>query len=73
MTWFKKQDKIIQVLLLFIPFVNWIVELVVRWSSWFKKGDAVRLVICLVVTIFGVFIGILDAIWIIINDELFLE
>lgn len=34
MTWFNKQSRIVQLILLLIPVVNWIVELVVRWSTW---------------------------------------
>ncbi len=30
MTWFNKQSRIVQLILLLIPVVNWIVELVVR-------------------------------------------
>ncbi len=60
--WFHKQNKLVQVLLLLIPFVNWITEVLVRWSAFLKKGGALRLVISLVVTIFGVVIGWLDAI-----------
>ncbi len=73
MTWFNKQNKLIQVLLLLIPFVNWITELVVRWSTWLKKGGELRLVVCLLVTIFGVFIGIVDAIWVLLFDKLLLQ
>ena len=30
--WFEKQSRLVQLILLFIPFVNWIVEIGVRWS-----------------------------------------
>ena len=73
MTWFNKQSRLVQILLLIIPFVNWIVELYVRWSTWLKKGGTVRLVVCLVVTIFGIVIGWLDAIWCFLFKHLFLQ
>ena len=38
--WFHKQNKLVQVLLLLIPFVNWITEVLVRWSAFLKKGGA---------------------------------
>lgn len=72
-TWFHKQNKLIQVLLLIIPFVNWIMEILVRWSTWLKKGGALRLVVCLIVTIFGVVIGWLDAIWTLLFNKLLCE
>ena len=73
MEWFNKQSRIVQVILLLIPFVNWIVELVVRWSTFAKKGGTLRLVICLAVTIFGAVIGWLDAIVLLLTDELLLQ
>ena len=71
--WFHSQNKLIQVLLLIIPFVNWIVEIVVRWSAALRQGSVVKIVIALVVTILGVVIGWLDAIWTLIFNKLILE
>ncbi len=72
--WFHKQSKIVQVLLLLIPFVNYIVEILVRWSAFFKKGGAIRLVICIIVTIpTGIIIGWLDAIWTLLFNKLLAE
>lgn len=71
--WFHKQSKLIQVLLLLIPFVNWIVEVLVRWSAVLKKGGVVRVVVALIVTFLGIIIGWLDAIWTLITNRLILE
>lgn len=73
MTWFNKQSRLIQILLLLIPVVNWITEIVVRWSTWIKKRGLIRLVICLVVTFFGVFVGWIDLIWVLLFKKLFLQ
>lgn len=73
MTWFNQQSKVVQVILLLIPFVNWIVEVVVRWSTFSKKGGLVRLIVCLVVTIGGTIIGWLDAIWVLLFNRLVLQ
>ena len=73
MTWFNRQSRIVQILLLLIPVVNWIVEIIVRWSTFLKKGGVVRLIICLVVTIGGLFIGWLDCIWVLLFKKLFLQ
>ena len=73
MTWFNKQSRLVQLLLLIIPFVNWVTEVVVRWSTWSKKGGLLRLIICVVVTFFGAFVGWLDFIWVLLFKQLFLQ
>ena len=73
MTWFNKQSRLVQLLLLLIPFVNWVTEVVVRWSTWSKKGGLLRLIICVVVTFFGAFVGWLDFIWVLLFKQLFLQ
>ena len=73
MTWFNRQSRLVQILLLLIPVVNWIVEIIVRWSAFLKKGGVVRLIICLVVTIGGLFVGWLDCIWVLLFKKLFLQ
>ena len=73
MDWFKKQSRLVQIILLLIPFVNWVTEVVVRWSTYLKKGGLLRLIICLVVTFAGSFIGWLDAIWVLLTGELLLQ
>ena len=69
-SWFHKQNKLVQVLLLIIPVINWIMEILVRWSSFLKRGGALRLIISLVVTVFGVFFGWIDAICTLITNKL---
>ena len=71
--WFHKQNKLVQVLLLIIPVINWFTEILVRWSAFLKKGGALRLIISLIVTIGGLFIGWLDAIWTLIFNKLICE
>ena len=74
MTWFNKQSRLVQILLLLIPFVNWITEMVVRWSTWLKKGGTLRLIVCVLVTIpSGIVFGWLDLIWILLFKEFFLQ
>lgn len=72
--WFHKQNKLIQVILLLIPVVNYVVEILVRWSAFLKKGGIIRLVICIIVTIpTGIIIGWLDAIWTLLFNKLLCE
>lgn len=74
MTWFNRQSRILQILLLLIPGVNWITEIVVRWATFFKKGGIIRLIICILVTIpSGIIIGWLDLIWVLLFKKLFLQ
>ena len=61
--WFNKQSRLVQIILLLIPFVNWIVEICVRWSAFMKNGNVITLITAIVVTFAGFFIGWLDCIW----------
>ncbi len=73
MTWFNRQSRLVQVLLLLIPVVNWITEIVVRWSTFFKKGGIIRLIVCIVVTFLGIIVGWIDLIWVLITKHLFFQ
>ncbi len=74
MTWFNKQSKLVQILLLLIPGVNWVTEVLVRWSTFSKKGGLLRLIVCIAVTIpSGIIIGWLDVIWVLLFNKLFLQ
>jgi hypothetical protein len=62
--WFEKQSKLVQVLLLLIPGVNWVVEVLVRWDHALAKKSLIKYLIAIVVTIpSGIVIGWLDALW----------
>ena len=71
--WFNKQNKLVQILLLFLPVINWLTEILVRWSAFLKKGGALRLVVSLIVTIGGLFIGWIDMIWTLLFNKLLCE
>lgn len=60
---FNNIPRLFQIILLLIPGVNWVTELIVRWSAFGHRPNLIRLIIALVVTITGFFIGWLDAIW----------
>lgn len=70
--WFNEQSKLIRIILLFIPVVNWVIEVLVRWSHALRKGNLIKLIIAIFVTFGGLIIGWLDAIWILLFDHLFL-
>ncbi len=62
-TWFNKQSRLVQIILLLIPVVNWIVEIVVRWSAFLDRKDLGHLLVALIVTFVGVVWGWLDLLW----------
>lgn len=71
--WFEKQSRLVQILLLVIPVVNWVVEVLVRWDHALRKKDTIKYVIAVLVTIpSGIIIGWLDAVWCILFKHLFL-
>ncbi len=62
-TWFNKQSRLVQIILLLIPFVNWVTEILVRWSAFIKTKNALTLVAAILVTFFGLVIGWVDIVW----------
>lgn len=73
MTWFNKQSRLVQILLLLIPGVNWVVEVVVRWSTFFKKGGLLRLIVSIVVLFGGLVFGWVDLVWVLLFKKLLLQ
>ena len=61
--WFNSQSRLIQIILLLIPFVNWIIEIVVRWSAFFTTKKPLTLVFAIVVTFCGLVFGWVDVVW----------
>lgn len=70
--WFNKQSKLVQVLLLLIPFVNWVTEVLVRWSSALRTKDVLKIVVAVLVTFVGLGFGFLDLIWVLLFGHLIL-
>ncbi len=72
MKWFNKQSRLIQIILLLIPGVNWVVEIFVRVTAFLEKPNLKHLI----GLVFGVFIpviyGWVDLIWILLFNHLFL-
>ena len=69
--WFYKQNKLVQLILLLIPVVNWVVEIGVRWSAWLKTKSLITLIFAILVTIpSGIAIGLLDFIWLLLFNHL---
>lgn len=68
---FNNLPRLIQALLLLIPGVNWITEILVRWSNRLHKKGLIRLILALAYTIFGIVLGYLDLIWVLLFKHLF--
>ncbi len=71
MRWFNKQSRLIQILLLLIPGVNWITEIVVRVTAVIEKPTTENIL----GVIFGIIIpvfGYLDLIWVLVFNHLLL-
>ena len=61
--WFEKQSRLVQILLLLIPGVNWVIEVLVRWDHALKKKSLVKYIIAIVVTFAGLIVGWIDMVW----------
>lgn len=73
MTWFNKQSRLVQILLLLIPGVNWVTEVVVRWTTWLKKPNLIRLAVSIAVTFLGAVFGWVDLVWVLLFKKLLLQ
>ena len=71
--WFNSQGKLVQLLLLLIPFVNYIVELLIRWEKALKTKDLIDIILA-VISIFGVgfVLGWIDFFCVLLFGHLFL-
>ncbi len=58
--WFKGLNRIVQLILLIIPLVNFIIELLVRLSVLLRKSDAVSIVMLILVFVTGGLLGFVD-------------
>jgi len=70
---FNERSRVIQLILLFIPLINWIVEISVRWAIFFKCKDVSHFIFALLVTIFGIIpiFGWIDIIWCLLFRHMF--
>ena len=71
--WFHSLSKVWQIVLLLIPVVNWICEVLVRFSVALRSKSTIHLVWAVVVIFLGVFIGWVDMIAIALTNKMLLE
>ena len=68
--WLKKQSKLVQILVLVIPPINWVVELVMRWQQFLAKNTAPRLVVAILALPLGTVLGWIDAVLLLLYGKL---
>jgi len=71
MKWFNHQSRLVQIILLLIPGVNWITEVIVRVSAVIEKPTAENILGFIFGLIIPVF-GWLDLIWVLLFNHLLL-
>ena len=68
--WFYSQSLLIQLILLLIPGVNWVVEVLVRWTAYLNTKDPITLVFALITLPFGMVFGWVDLVWLLVFGHL---
>ncbi|MBQ4183074.1 MAG: hypothetical protein VZR98_04715 [Candidatus Enteromonas sp.] len=71
MKWFNSQSRLVQLILLLIPVVNWIVEIFVRVTAVLEKpnlGNLLGLIFGIIIPIFGW----IDLVWVLLFNHLLL-
>ena len=60
---FQELPRLIQIILLLIPGVNWITEIVVRVSALFEKSSLENVLGFVLGVVFGLILGWVDLVW----------
>lgn len=70
--WFNSQSTLLKVILLIIPFVGWVVELLIRLSVALRKKDAVSIVVFVLFLLigWGWFLCLIDLIYMVVTGHL---
>lgn len=70
--WFEQQSRLIKVILLILPFVGWVVEILVRLSATLRNASTINIV-GLVISVIGNWIwSVIDLIFLIVTGNLLL-
>ena len=72
--WFYNQSKLVQAILLLIPFVGWIAELLIRLSVLLRDKSVINIVVFVVFVVvgWGWVLAVADLIYLLIKGHLFL-
>ena len=72
--WFNKQSTLLKVILLILPFVGWVMEILVRLSVMLRTKSIVHIVVFVVFVVvgWGWILGLVDLIYMIFTGHLIL-
>ena len=70
--WFKKQSKVLQIILMIIPMVNWIIDLVIRIEALIKKQSTNNIIGLILIVVVGYIFAFIDLIMVIIGTDFLL-
>ena len=70
--WFEKQSLLLKIILLVIPFVGWVVEILIRVSAVIRKASVLNIVGLVIGVIGGLIWSIVDLVFVIISGNLLL-
>ena len=71
--WFQEQSKLVKVILLIIPFVGWVMEILVRLSALLRDTSKTNNILGFVLFLLaGWILQFLDLIFIIVQDKMLL-
>ena len=73
MRFFKSLPRLVQIILLIIPAINWIVEIFVRVCQLIKKPNLTTVVMFIISIVAGVVLGWVDLVWLLVNNHLVCE
>ncbi len=70
--WFEEQALWLKIVLLVIPFVGWVVEILIRVSAIIRKQSVINIVGLVIGVIGGLIWAIVDLVFVIISGQLLL-
>ena len=72
-TWFYKQNLLLQIALLLLPFVGYISEVLIRLSIYLDKKNKTNLIIFIVMIVLGIIFCYVDLVYFLIKGNLILN
>ena len=72
MKWFNSLPRLVQFILLIIPFVGWIVEIYVRLTAMLQKTTTTNILGFVLFLLFGSVLAYVDLVWVLLFKHLIL-
>lgn len=70
--WFNDQGLLVRLVLLLIPFVNWVCEIIARWEKFLNEGGIINLILAVISLFGGLVFGWIDFFWVLLFGHFFL-